>query len=248
MVIRSSNIMPEMREAFFKCIVCQFTTSVEIDRGRITEPTLCTSCNTNHCFTLVHNRSQFTDKQLIKLQESPDDMPAGQTPHTVVLFAHNDLVDAVQPGDRVTVTGIYRAQPLQVNPRMRNIRSVYKTHIDVLHFRKVDIKRLYEEEDGKDHQFPPERVELLRILSQKPDIYDRLARAIAPSIYENDDVKKGILLQLFGGTKKTHVTSGRSHFRAEINILLCGDPGKISHSNFRYFQLKCGTFFYTFLK
>lgn len=34
-----------------------------------------------------------------------DDMPAGQTPHTVVLFAHNDLVDAVQPGDRVTVTG-----------------------------------------------------------------------------------------------------------------------------------------------
>ncbi|KAJ8935380.1 hypothetical protein NQ314_012791 [Rhamnusium bicolor] len=225
MVIRTSNIMPEMREAFFKCIVCQFSTTVEIDRGRITEPTLCSSCNTNHCFTLVHNRSQFSDKQMIKLQESPDDMPAGQTPHTVVLFAHNDLVDAVHPGDRVTVTGIYRAQPIQVNPRMRNIRSVYKTHIDVLHFRKIDQKRLYEEEDGKDHRFPPERIELLNILAQKPDIYERLARAIAPSIYENEDVKKGILLQLFGGTKRTFVTYGRSNFRAEINILLCGDPG-----------------------
>ncbi|XP_063905700.1 DNA replication licensing factor MCM4 [Zophobas morio] len=225
MVIRTSNIMPEMREAFFKCIVCSFTTSVEIDRGRITEPTLCTSCNTNHCFTLVHNRSQFTDKQMIKLQESPDDMPAGQTPHTVVLFAHNDLVDTVQAGDRVTVTGIYRAQALQVNPRQRNLRAVYKTHIDVLHFRKIDTKRLYEEEDGKDHRFPPERVELLQLLSEKEDIYDRLARAIAPSIYENEDVKKGILLQLFGGTKKTFVTSGRTNFRSEINILLCGDPG-----------------------
>ncbi|KAL1512769.1 hypothetical protein ABEB36_002301 [Hypothenemus hampei] len=225
MVIRSSNIMPEMREAFFKCIVCQFTTTVEIDRGRITEPTLCSSCNTNHCFTLVHNRSQFTDKQMIKLQESPDDMPAGQTPHTVVLFAHNDLVDGVQPGDRVTVTGIYRAQSIQVNPRQRNLKSVYKTHIDVLHFRKIDQKRLYEEEDGKDHRFPPERIELLNLLSQKPDIYDRLARAIAPSIYENEDVKKGILLQLFGGTKKTFNSSGRTNFRAEINILLCGDPG-----------------------
>lgn len=32
-------------------------------------------------------------------------MPAGQTPHTVILFAHNDLVDKVQPGDRVNVTG-----------------------------------------------------------------------------------------------------------------------------------------------
>ncbi|XP_060524654.1 DNA replication licensing factor MCM4 [Cylas formicarius] len=225
MVIRTSNVMPEMREAFFKCIVCQFTTTVELDRGRITEPTLCSSCNTNHCFTLVHNRSQFTDKQMIKLQESPDDMPAGQTPHTVILFAHNDLVDTVQPGDRVTVTGIYRAQSIQVNPRMRNLKSIFKTQIDVVHFRKIDQKRLYEDEDGKDHRFPPERIELLNILAQKPDIYDRLARAIAPSIYENDDVKKGILLQLFGGTKKNFTISGRSNFRSEINILLCGDPG-----------------------
>lgn len=29
-----------------------------------------------------------------------DDMPPGQTPHTIMLYAHNDLVDAVQPGDR----------------------------------------------------------------------------------------------------------------------------------------------------
>lgn len=63
-------------------------------------------------------------------------------------------------------------------------------------------------------------------MSQKPDIYDRLARALAPSIYENEDIKKGILLQLFGGTKKTFTTAGRSNFRSEINILLCGDPGE----------------------
>ena len=77
-----------------------------------------------------------------------DDMPPGQTPHTVVLYAHGDLVDSVNPGDRVTVTGVYRANPIQVNPRMRNVRAVYKTHIDVVHFRKVDSKRLYEQEDG----------------------------------------------------------------------------------------------------
>lgn len=41
----------------------------------------------------------------IKLQESPEDMPAGQTPYTIILFAHNDLVDKVQPGDRVNITG-----------------------------------------------------------------------------------------------------------------------------------------------
>lgn len=141
MVIRTSYIIPEMREAFFKCIICAFTTMIEVDRGRIIEPTTCTSCNNNHCFNLIHNRSHYLDKQMIKLQESPDDMPAGQTPHMVVLFAHNDLVDAVSPGDRVFVTGIYRAIPIQINPKQSNVRAVFKTHIDVVHFRKQDSKR-----------------------------------------------------------------------------------------------------------
>lgn len=43
--------------------------------------------------------------QQIKIQESPEDMPAGQTPHTTIIYAHNDLVDKVQPGDRVNITG-----------------------------------------------------------------------------------------------------------------------------------------------
>lgn len=36
---------------------------------------------------------------------------------------------------------------------------------------------------------------------------------------------QGILLQLFGGTRKDFSHTGRGKFRAEINILLCGDPG-----------------------
>ncbi|GIY26646.1 DNA replication licensing factor mcm4-A [Caerostris extrusa] len=226
MVIRTSNLIPEMREAFFTCSVCHETVTVELDRGRIAEPHVCVKCNTKYTFGLCHNRSQFTDKQMIKIQESPDDMPPGQTPHTVILYAHNDLVDSVQPGDRITVTGIYRAVAARVNPKQRNLKAVYRTHVDVIHFRKVDTKRLYEDiDDGIDLRFTPERIEKLKELSQLPDIYERLARALAPSIYENEDIKKGILLQLFGGTKKDFSNKSKGKFRAEINILLCGDPG-----------------------
>ena len=116
-----------------------------------------------------------------------EDMPPGQTPHTVILYAHNDLVDKVQPGDRVTITGIYRATPLRVNPKMRNVKSVYKTHIDVVHFRKLDAKRLREVEDeeegGKEFTMDPERVKILKDLAKKPDIYERLARAIGKYMY-----------------------------------------------------------------
>ena len=232
MVIRSSNLMPEMNEALFRCSVCHLEASVEVERGRIAEPTLCTNCNTNHSFTLVHNRSHFSDKQMVKLQESPDDMPPGQTPHTVIVYAHGDLVDSVQPGDRVAVTGIYRAVPLRANPRARNLKAVYKTHIDVVHFRKTDNRRLRDVADGSSEAkepvtvtFDEDRLNILKELSSKADVYERLARAIAPSIYENEDIKKGILLQLFGGSKKDLSQTGRGRFRSEINILLCGDPG-----------------------
>lgn len=48
--------------------------------------------------------------------------------------------------------------------------------------------------------------------------------AFAPSIWENHDVKKGILCQLFGGCSKDFGRYGGGRQRGEINILLCGDP------------------------
>merc|ERR1719219_908930 len=223
MVTRASDLIPEMAEAVFRCSVCRYTVTAEIEQGRIAERTLCPNCQTNHSFALVHNRSKFSDKQMVKLQESPDDMPAGQTPHTVILYVHGDLVDSVQPGDRVAVTGVYRAVPHRSNPKMRNLLSVYKTHIDVVHFRKTDQDRLHTCDSAA--TMDEATVEMLTELSQKPDVYERLARAIAPSIYENEDVKKGILLQLFGGNRKDFSRTGRANFRSELNILLCGDPG-----------------------
>ena len=68
----------------------------------------------------------------------------------------------------------------------------------------------------------------LRELSQRSDIYDLLARSLAPSIYALDDVKKGILLQLFGGTNKSIARGGGGggpRYRGDINVLLVGDPG-----------------------
>uniref|UniRef100_A0A672HGS2 DNA replication licensing factor MCM4 n=1 Tax=Salarias fasciatus TaxID=181472 RepID=A0A672HGS2_SALFA len=122
--------------------------------------------------------------------------------------------------------GIYRAVPMRVNPRQSNVKSVYKTHIDAIHFRKTDEKRLHGlDEDAEQKLFTEDRVQRLKELAAKPDVYERLASALAPSIYEHEDIKKGILLQLFGGTRKDFSQTGRGNFRAEVNILLCGDPG-----------------------
>ena len=91
---------------------------------------------------------------------------------------------------RVMVTGIYRATPLRVNPRQRTVKAVYKTYIDVIHFRKADDRRLRgrEEEEGDEGEgegqkktFTAERIEQLKQLSKTPDVYERLSRALGRS-------------------------------------------------------------------
>ncbi|VDM33922.1 unnamed protein product, partial [Hydatigera taeniaeformis] len=253
LAIRLSNLIPEMMRAEFKCAVCGALSSVVCERGRVAEPSACARCHALHTTQLQHNRCLFVDKQLIKLQfpmssefvssqlqEAPEDMPASQTPHTVALYAHEDLVDKVKPGDRVCVTGIYRAVPLKLSNRMRTLKAIYKTYIDVLHFKKeLSGRLLIDDGEGENEvggleesvgsnvmrHLSEERIAQIIALSKKPDLYERLSAAIAPSIYENEDVKKGILLQLFGGTRKDFASKGRGNFRSEINILLCGDPG-----------------------
>ena len=76
-------------------------------------------------------------------QENPNAIPEGETPHSVTMLCFEDMIDVAKPGDRVTVTGIYKALPVRVNPRQRAIKSVYKTHIMALHVHKDGQSELF---------------------------------------------------------------------------------------------------------
>jgi DNA replicative helicase MCM subunit Mcm2 (Cdc46/Mcm family) len=51
------------------------------------------------------------------------------------------------------------------------------------------------------HNIVSKEDSLLR-LGRQADIYEKLTASLAPSIWSMDDVKKGILCQLFGATLK----------------------------------------------
>ncbi|PWN25165.1 putative replication licensing factor MCM4 [Jaminaea rosea] len=264
LVIRATPIIPDMKQAFFRCLACNHTVQVELDRGRIAEPSRCPRdvCGQDGTITLIHNRCEFADRQVVRLQETPDVVPDGQTPHTVTLCVYDELVDLSKPGDRVEITGVFRSQPVRVNPRARTQKSLYKTFLDVIHVKRGDARRMAvdastrsesEQAAGRGAQAlgvggedddddidtgaaaaqgsapaSDELVEKLKAIADRPDAYELLARSLAPSVYEMDDVKKGVLLQLFGGTNKTISTGGGAggpRYRGDINVLMVGDPG-----------------------
>jgi DNA replication licensing factor MCM4 len=250
LVIRATPIIPDMKSAVFRCSVCNHTVTVDLDRGKIMEPTRCNRpvCESSNSMQIVHNRSTFADKQVIKLQETPDSVPDGQTPHSVSLCAYDELVDVCKAGDRVEITGIFRCNPVRINPRQRSVKNIFKTYLDVLHIQKTDKKRMgidastIEEEIAEQtagdpeqtRKFSEEEEAKIRETAARRDIYELLSRSLAPSIYEMDDVKKGILLQLFGGTNKSFSKGGSPKYRGDINVLLCGDPSTAKSQILQY--------------
>lgn len=146
--IRTSDTVPEMKEACFRCCKCKKEEYKYVERGRITEPEFCDQCKNRMTFELIHNQCMFSDKQHVKVQEIPENVPEGETPHTVQMCAYEDLVDFVKPGDRVEVVGIYRAIGMRLNNNMRMLKNVYKTYIDVIGYVKTDKKR-YENDAEK---------------------------------------------------------------------------------------------------
>ncbi|ORY15968.1 DNA replication licensing factor mcm4 [Clohesyomyces aquaticus] len=250
LVIRTTPIIPDMKDAFFRCSVCNHTVKVDIDRGKITEPTRCPRpvCESSNSMQIVHNRSGFADKQVIKLQETPDNIPDGQTPHSVSLCAYDELVDVCKAGDRVEITGIFKCNQVRINPRQRSVKNIFKTYVDALHIQKVDKKRMgidtstLEEELAEQaagdiqetRKVSEEEEAKIKATAARQDIYDLLSRSLAPSIYESDDIKKGILLQLFGGTNKTFEKGGSPRYRGDVNILLCGDPSTAKSQILQY--------------
>lgn len=62
-----------------------------------------------------------------------------------------------------------------------------------------------------------------RQLAEDPDLYERIAKSIAPSIFGAEDMKKAIACLLFGGSRKK-MPDGLCR-RGDINVLFLGDPG-----------------------
>merc|ERR1719356_1637098 len=258
-VIRCSDLVPDMMSAVFRCQVedCKNEVAVALSHWTIEEPTRCESCGSSHSFQIVHNECTFSDRQLLKLQETPELVPEGETPQNVAVCVFDDLVDQVRPGDRIEVTGIYRASAVRPNKNWRQCSAVYRVYVDAISIAAERKGRVDANADDFElsQGAPPKLADKLdldpatnteediawnnqirelaaqRDEEGRPNIVNQLILSFAPSIYEEDEVKKGLLCQLFGGTPKT-ATKGRC--RPEINQLLCGDPSTAKSQLMQY--------------
>jgi DNA replication licensing factor MCM5 len=166
-------------------------------------------------FIIIPDKCKFVDHQTLKLQEDPETIPTGEMPRSILLSVERSIVSIAVPGTRVSVLGIYTI--LQSHAK----KSIGGVAIHQPYMRVIGLKT---EGSGRFHpKFTPEEESNFIKFSRQPQVYKKLVDSISPAIFGHDDIKRAILCQLFGGSKK--VLPDGMRLRGDINILLLGDPG-----------------------
>ncbi|MDY6779531.1 MAG: hypothetical protein SV760_03080, partial [Halobacteria archaeon] len=124
------------------------------------------------------------------------------------------------PGDRVTVTGILRAAP-------DGDTTTFEVFMEG---NNVEI----EDQDFEDFEITQEDVESIRDIAESPNLFEKMVKSIAPSIYGFEEEKLAMLLQLFSGVTKE--LPDKTHIRGDMHILLVGDPGTAKSQLLQYVQ------------
>ncbi len=221
MVVRSSEVKPLAKKIGYRCLNCGEITEAQLRGLVLKKPLKCGKCSEKE-LEMDPDTSIFIDFQMVRLQELPEDLPAGHLPHYLEVTVIGDLVDQCRPGDRILLTGIVRIEQEQLSPQIKT--SLFRlrmegNNIEYLGGRTADkdnrtIEHLEINSEDEKHIFA---------LARKNDAYDILISSYAPHVYGHEVIKEVILLLIVGSvTKRLEDGSAR---RGDINVLLVGDPG-----------------------
>ncbi len=245
-VISASKVRSRATTVNLRCSRCQHETTVHATSGpfgSILLPQRCISSQNSangigdaaenpqgqDCgpapYAVVPDKSQFVDQQTLKLQESPEVVPTGEMPRSVLLAVERGVVDKAPPGTRVSVVAI--VSMFNANGGGRSGKIVKSVYLRVLGLQR-------DSGAGELVTFTPREEEAFRLLARRSDIYDILSRSIAPSISGSytHDIKKALACQLFSGSRKRLPDGMR--LRGDINVLLLGDPSMAKSQFLKY--------------
>ncbi|MEM2576960.1 MAG: minichromosome maintenance protein MCM, partial [Candidatus Bathyarchaeia archaeon] len=221
-VVRATPVKPLLMKAAFRCRKCDALTYVEQTGFLMKTLPLCPQCK-GKAFDFIEKESTFINHQELRIQEKPEDLPPGQLPRVMDVEVTNDLVDVARPGDRITLTGIVRAKQ-EMSSRSGKLRT-FELYLDA-NFIDTQGREI------EDIEITPEEEEEIKKIASSKDVYEKLIKSIAPSIYGYPEIKEAILYLLFSGVRK-HLPDGVT-IRGDINVLLVGDPGTAKSALLQY--------------
>ncbi|MCL5239474.1 MAG: minichromosome maintenance protein MCM, partial [Candidatus Marsarchaeota archaeon] len=213
LIVKKSEIIPMVHMGVYKCALCGTITKVEIERDNV--PDVCPQCK-RRALRQMNEESTFINLQRIAVQDPLEKLKGSTPTWQLEVWLEDDLVNKQQPGDRVDITGVLRIRPRR-NVRGKQEKAQFTMFIDA-------VSIMAKQKEFAELEITQDEEKEIRELAKDPHIFEKIARSIAPSIYGYDEIKKAMVLQLFGGTQNKKLVDG-SLVRSDIHMLLIGDPG-----------------------
>lgn len=199
---------------FFECSKCGDVVCVDVKNNIYRAPRICKgSCN-SRSFVLMRNHPEMEckDIQEIKIQElyggSGED--GNGIPRAVDCVLYDEFVGILVPGDIVQITGVLGVEFENDN--------LYKLTVHTNNMEIIKNKNFFVE----NIEYQSKDFDEFKKIAKAENTLASLVRSLYSSIYGNELIKIGLVLSLFGGTRKS---AGQHGIRSETHVLIVGDPG-----------------------
>lgn len=215
MIKTIADTSPQPTIAVYTCKNCGANHTMIIDGAdNLKVPTKCQECGSKS-LDFNSDLSEYKNYAYLKLEVPLELRVNGKNKsfkgymEDYLATSHHDI----QAGDVCNVTGWFRVRP----------SSKRDAHLEFL----IEIHNILPvDKDFEESYITEEDKEKILELSQNPNVFDKFVQSLAPEMYGYEDVKKGLVLQLFEGLRPSdNDKKVTGEDRWTIHILLIGDPG-----------------------
>ena len=222
MIKNITDVRVDLKQASYICRDCGTQNLINIADPNQAEtiPKFCKNPNcagTSKSMFLDKDTSLYRNYRLLKLEEPLELRTGGNTREfkAEVLDYLASPFTNLKAGDVVNVTGKFKVEPRKVKGRAEGYEFIIHVH----NITPVD-------DVFEDSRISESDVTDIINLSNREDIFDLLWKSLAPEVYGYENVKKGLILQLFEGNRPADdIFKSDTMDRWTIHVLLIGDPG-----------------------
>lgn len=213
MIKTITDTAPAVIMADYVCEDCMAHTVVKLEASeKLQMPTRCMTCGSKH-LKFDSDSSTYKNYAYMKL-EVPLELRNNSKTKSFIAYIEDYLATThhnIQAGDVCNVIGWFKIRPSKEKGQLEFIIEIH----NILPLNKDLEESNITEKDKK----------MIKELSNDPQVFNKFVKSIAPDMYGYEDVKKGLVLQLFEGCRPNGEDIVTGEDRWTIHILIIGDPG-----------------------
>ncbi|KAJ7004452.1 hypothetical protein NC653_009348 [Populus alba x Populus x berolinensis] len=201
-------------------------------------------------------REQICRPQRVRMQETSKEIPAGSLPRSLNVILRHDIVEQARAGDMVIFTGTVVVPVIGIGvPWRASIMPSCQRAPSTGSEKPLLLPCIYSQFsagsstaglipdvwpmvcDGRRDIYIRNSKKVVKLdevqrMRNAPDLFNKLVDSISPTVFGHQDIKRALLLMLFGGVH--NFTHEGVNLREDIDACIVGDPSCAKSQSLKY--------------